>query len=306
MRVVSPLRFASPVRLGSLMANAFSAGQDQSIAAVLADVDGTLLSTDTVLTARTIDIVTRLRDGGVVFCVTTDRPPRGLRMFVELLDLTVAIAGFNGGVIARPDLSVIDERPLPVDIPPHVIDIMRAHRLDAWVYTASHWFVTDPYGVRVERETARVKFSPIVLPNYDSLVHEVVKIVGVSPNHYAVERCEASIQAEFGARLTVSRSQPYHLDVTHADANIGATVRRLARYLKVSPRRIATIGGQMNDTLMFGESGLSIALGSASAEVQQQATFVTTSSGQEGLANAVEDFVLPRIRMSKALPLRAS
>jgi hydroxymethylpyrimidine pyrophosphatase-like HAD family hydrolase len=43
---------------------------------------------------------------------------------------------------------------------------------------------------------------------------------------------------------------------------------------------------------MFKQSGLSIAMGSASADVQRAATFVTTSNTEEGFARAMEQFVL--------------
>jgi Cof subfamily protein (haloacid dehalogenase superfamily) len=271
-----------------------SATTDEPIAALLADVDGTLITKEKVLTARTLDAVKRLRDRGVVFCITSGRPPRGLRMFVEPLELTIAMAAFNGGVIVRPDLSVIDEKPLPVDIPTQVIDTIRAHGLEAWVYSPTEWYVTDATGTRVDRETTTVQFRPVVVPDYDAVLHEVIKIVGVSTDYAAVARCEAALQSEFGRRVTAMRSQPYYLDVTHPEANKGAIVQRLARYLKVSPRRVATIGDQMNDTLMFKESGLSIAMGNASADVQRQANFVTTSFGEEGFAHAVDHFVLPR------------
>jgi Cof subfamily protein (haloacid dehalogenase superfamily) len=281
------------------MANEPSAGPDEPIVALLADVDGTLITKEKVLTARTIEAVKRLRDRGVVFCITSGRPPRGLRMFVEPLELTIAMAAFNGGVIVRPDLSVIDEKPLPVEIPAQVIDIIHAHGLEAWVYTPTNWYVTDAQGTRVDRETRTVQFPPVVVANYDAFLHEVIKIVGVSNDYPAVARCEANIQAEFAGRVTAARSQPYYLDITHPEANKGAIVERLARYLKVLPRRVATIGDQMNDTLMFKASGLSIAMGNASPEVQRHATFVTTSSGDEGFANAVDRFILPRTSVSK-------
>jgi len=278
-----------------------SARSEEPIAALLADVDGTLITKEKVLTERAVDAVKRLRERGVVFCVTSGRPPRGLRMFVEPLELTIAMAAFNGGVIVRPDLSVIDEKPLPVDIPTQVIDTIRANGLEAWVYSPTEWYVMDAQGTRVDRETSTVQFPPVVVPDYDAVLHEVIKIVGVSTDYDAVARCEAKVQAEFGTRVTAARSQPYYLDVTHPDANKGAVVHRLARYLKVSPRRVATIGDQLNDTLMFKESGLSIAMGNASAEVQKHATFVTTSFGEEGFANAVERFILPRTQLSKTM-----
>ena len=65
-----------------------------------------------------------------------------------------------------------------------------------------------------------------------------------------------------------------------------------ARY-DIAPAAIATIGDMPNDVLMFAHSGLSIAMGNASAEVQRAARRVTTANDDEGFANAVERFVLP-------------
>jgi Cof subfamily protein (haloacid dehalogenase superfamily) len=216
-------------------------------------------------------------------------------MFVEPLELTIAMAAFNGGIIVRPDLSVIDQRLLPPDIAPRVIETLRAHELDVWVFGAIDWYVRNPKATRVDRETSTIQRAPVVVEDFEGLLDSAIKIVGVSHDLEAVARCEQRLQEEHGSRVSAARSQPYYLDVTHPDANKGAVVERLARYLKVPPARIATIGDQPNDVLMFKKSGLSIAMGNASSEVQRQARFVTTSHGDEGFANAVERFVLPRI-----------
>ena len=55
---------------------------------------------------------------------------------------------------------------------------------------------------------------------------------------------------------------------------------------------IATIGDLPNDVLMFEKSGISIAMGQASPEVQRAATYVTASNEEEGFAKAMERFVL--------------
>ncbi len=47
-----------------------------------------------------------------------------------------------------------------------------------------------------------------------------------------------------------------------------------------------------NDVLMFKKSGLSIAMGNASLEVQRQARFVSSSNEEGGFAKAMEAFVL--------------
>lgn len=277
------------------MQTEISKSRSDSIVALLADVDGTLITKEKVLTPRTVEAVRRLRERGAFFCVTSGRPPRGLRMFVEPLELTVAMAAFNGGIIVRPNLSVIDEKKLPRDAVPRVIDELRAHGLDVWIFGAEEWYVMNPQGYRVDREASNVQFSPTVVSSHDEVLDEAIKVVGVSADHEAVARCENAVQEKLGTRVSAARSQPYYLDVTHPDANKGAVVQRLARYLKVPASRIATIGDQSNDVLMFKESGLSIAMGNASAEVQREADFVTSSYGDEGFANAVERFVMARI-----------
>jgi hypothetical protein len=42
------------------------------------------------------------------------------------------------------DLTVVDERVVPADVAPAVVEAMREHGLDVWVYHATDWYVTDP------------------------------------------------------------------------------------------------------------------------------------------------------------------
>jgi hydroxymethylpyrimidine pyrophosphatase-like HAD family hydrolase len=53
-----------------------------------------------------------------------------------------------------------------------------------------------------------------------------------------------------------------------------------------------------NDVLMFKKSGMSIAMGNASKEVQAEANFVTASNEDEGFARAIERFVLNQTSIS--------
>jgi Cof subfamily protein (haloacid dehalogenase superfamily) len=265
----------------------------RTIAAVLADVDGTLVTRDKVLTPRAIRAVRQLQERGVLFAVTSGRPPRGLRMLVEPLGMRVPMAAFNGGSIVLPDLTVVDERVVPADVAPAVVEAMREHGLDVWVYHATDWYVTDPDAPHVRRESGAVRFSPTVVPGFDGLLDRAVKIVGVSDDHDVVARCEAGVQQRFASTVSAVRSQPYYLDVTHPQANKGVVVERLSRYFNVPMQQIATLGDQANDVLMFRRSGVSIAMGNAGEEVQRQATHVTASNAEEGFATAIERFVLP-------------
>jgi Cof subfamily protein (haloacid dehalogenase superfamily) len=268
--------------------------ENQPIAAVLADVDGTLVTRDKVLTPRAIAAVKRLQELGVLFAITSGRPPRGLRMLIEPLGMHVPMAAFNGGIIVLPDMTIVDERTVPADVAPAVIDTIRGHGLYAWIYRGAEWYVTDPRAPHADREARTTQFDPVVVPTYDGLLDRAVKIVGVSDDHDLVAACESAVQKEFGEHVAASRSQPHYLDVTHPTAHKGVVVERLSHYFKIPLDQIATVGDQPNDTLMFRRSGVSIAMGNASQEVQQQATYVTASNEDDGFAKAIEAIVLPR------------
>jgi Cof subfamily protein (haloacid dehalogenase superfamily) len=267
----------------------------QKIAAVLADVDGTLVTKEKVLTPRAVRAVKRLQELGVLFAITSGRPPGGMRMLVEPLGMKIPMAAFNGGMIILPDMTIVDERTIPADVAPAVIEAMRAHGLYVWIYRSADWYVTDAHGPRVDREASTVQFSPTVVPTYDGLLDRVVKIVGNSDDHDLVAKCEEAVQKHFGEQVSAARSQPYYLDVTHPTANKGIVIERLSNYFKIPLEQVATLGDQPNDVLMFKKSGLSIAMANASEEVQNQATYVTDSHNDEGFAKAIEGFILPRV-----------
>ena len=272
--------------------NAQSTSTRGPIRLVVADVDGTLVTHDKVLTDRAIAAVSRLHDTNVAFAVTSGRPPRGMSMINDALHLTAPVSAFNGGVVVKPDFSVIASHLLSGEIASEAIRLIRALGLDAWLYTDTDWFVVKASAPHVDREQWTVKFPPVVTADFDEHLQRVVKVVGVSDDHDAVAECEKKMQGWGGQRISAERSQPYYLDVTHPNATKGYVVLMLSEMLGIPPDQIATIGDMPNDVLMFEQSGMSIAMGNASTEVQRAATCVTTSSDDERFANAMEQFVL--------------
>jgi hypothetical protein len=259
---------------------------------MISDVDGTLVTQDKVLTDASRMAVVKLRNAGIEFAITSGRPPRGMAMLVEPLALTTPIAAFNGGLFVKPDMSVIQQQTLDPAVAPAVVQTLAQRGLSVWVYSGSDWLVQDRHGPHVDHEEWTVKFAPTVVSSFDGHLNEAAKIVGVSDDYNLVAACEAEARHQFGDHASVARSQPYYLDVTHPNANKGSVVKYLSATLKIPTEQIATIGDMPNDVLMFALSGLSIAMGNASAEVQRAARRVTTSNQQEGFANAVERFIL--------------
>jgi Cof subfamily protein (haloacid dehalogenase superfamily) len=260
---------------------------------LLADVDGTLVTQQKELTDRAIAAVRKLHEADVIFAITSGRPPRGMAMLIDPLDLRTPIAAFNGGLIVDRDMNVIEQRVLPEDLVVPVTKLMESFSLDVWLYSGADWWVPKADGPHVDREAWTVKFEPKIMKDgVNGLTKDVAKLVGVSDDHDAVAKAAIAAHDKFGDHVTAAASQPYYLDVTHPRANKGDVARYLADRYQLDPDDIATIGDQPNDVLMFAHSGLSIAMGNATPEVKRAARRVTTSNEDEGFANAVERFIL--------------
>jgi Cof subfamily protein (haloacid dehalogenase superfamily) len=258
---------------------------------VLADVDGTLVTQEKVLTDRAVAAVEQLREAGIEFAVTSGRPPRGMSMLIEPLALTTPIAAFNGGLIVRRDMSVVEQKTISEDLLSPTIELLADQGLDVWLYSGADWLVRDPKAPHVDRESKTVQFDPKVVQSFDG-VTDVAKIVGVSDDHDLVANSTEQVREQFGERVSAAQSQPYYLDVTHPQANKGEVVTYLSAHLGIPAEQFATIGDMPNDILMFARSGLSIAMGNAGPEVHRAARRVTASNEDEGFAKAIERVVL--------------
>lgn len=259
---------------------------------VVADVDGTLLTPGKILTARARDAVRRLLEAGIAFTITSGRPPRGMKALIGELELRIPLVAFNGGLVVRPDLSVLRECLVSRRAARSAVEILTAHGLDVWVYGGDRWYVLSRHGPHVEHEEGTVRFPPTVVSTYDRLLGRVAKIVGVSDDAVAMADCLAEVRRRLGDAVSATLSQPYYLDVTHPAANKGEALRVLSTLLTIPPAEIVTVGDMPNDVLMFGRSGMSIAMGQSSDVVKVAATFVTASNEEEGFALAMERYVL--------------
>jgi HAD superfamily hydrolase (TIGR01484 family) len=239
---------------------------------VLADVDGTLVTHEKVLTPRAIASVQALAGAGVAFAITSGRPPRGMQMFVEPLKLTNPLAAFNGGRFVRPDLSLVEQHVLSRGTVEPILAMIKAHQLDAWIYRGNDWFVRERHTPHFDREEWTVKFPPTVVPDFAAQMDEVVKIVGISDDLDAVARCEGDILRQF--------SPDVHCKKTTPGRDQPSSVFAARRSLTTS---MSPIHGQ---TRARSFSGWPRCLRSNRAKSTQSATCSTTSRCSKSLASA--------------------
>jgi len=99
-----------------------------------------------------------------------------------------------------------------------------------------------------------------------------------------------------GEAATVVRSQPYYLDVTAPHGNKGDGVTALAQAYGVSLDEVAVMGDQNNDLAMFKVAAFSVAMGQAPDNVRAAASVTAASNEDDGVADAIDRLILPRLQ----------
>ncbi|HUX04931.1 MAG TPA: Cof-type HAD-IIB family hydrolase [Acidimicrobiales bacterium] len=263
-----------------------------AIRLLVADVDGTIVTSSKELTDATIAVAQELREAGVALALTSGRPPRGMAALIEPLGLTTPLAAFNGALITTPDLAVISQLAIAELLVPRGVDVLTHAGLDVWLYQGGDWFVRNLESPHVVREARTVAFEPVVVDDFTHLTRNVVKLVGVSDDRAIMERARGAVHRHFADQLAAAASQPYYLDVTNRRANKGSVVDFFCVHFGLRRDQIAVIGDMATDVAMFERAGLAIAMGNANAAVQHAADKVTLSNDREGFAFAVRTYVL--------------
>lgn len=258
------------------------------IALVVSDVDGTLVTSEKMLTDATLSAVRRLGDAGIGFTIVSSRPTIGMRFLIDPLEITLPVGSFNGSSIVDPQLNPIEQHLVAATVAQAALDILDEFGVDSWLFTNQLWLTRNGDGEYVPNEVRAIRAEPTVVGDFAPYLTDACKIVGASSDAALLQRCEAAMQTALGAKATAVRSQSYYLDVTPPGRDKGTFVQAMAKCQGIPTDAIAVIGDMENDLPMFRSSGLSFAMGNAADDIQKMATHVTASNEDEGFAKAIE------------------
>ena len=260
---------------------------------LVSDIDGTLVTKDKELTAQVRAAAERLVQNGVQLVLVSSRPPHGVSLFADVLELRTPRAAFNGGVFTSASGEVLRAELMDEDAAREALDYLQSQGIAPWLFTTDEWLLTDPDGDYVGWEQRTVRMEYRVVKDLAEYAGRAGKIMAASKDFVKLRACEEALQRRLHGRAAAHRSQDYYLDITHPRANKGEAVREAARLLGVDLAETACIGDMPNDLPMFDVAAFRIAMGNAPADMQARADYVAASNQDSGWAQAVQDYILP-------------
>lgn len=259
---------------------------------VAVDLDDTLLDEKQLLTQRTIKVVRQAMARGITVTIATGRMYSSTLPFALQLGLTAPLITYNGALIRSHETDeVLLHQPVPVDLARNVAELFRERGWHLQKYVNDRLLVE-----KLEENSlfyanyAKVEAFPVGEAFYRMDEAPTKMLAMASPDKLVF--MQAVLQERFGDRLYVAPSKATYLEIINPLANKGTALAFLSKRMGIEKEAVMAIGDSMNDIDMIAYAGCGIAMGNANAVVKQAADAVTFSNVDDGVAAALEKYVL--------------
>ena len=275
---------------------------ERKIQLVAIDLDGTLLNRQKKITPRNLRALEAVRQKGILIVPVTGRPWAGIPPEVMALPGIRYTVTSNGATIRdHVEKKVLLEHHLDMDL-----------SLDILARTAHFDMVREVcrdgigYMEQGDFDILRARYEGTAMLDYLLATRRVVP--GTLPDFIR----EAGVPVEELYFLTNSRESkvelrsfltgtpgigfanpfPNDLEVMSDGIDKGVGLRWLTDYLNIPLSETMAIGDEGSDLPMLEEAGLSVAMANGASFVRKAADFVTASCDEDGVAIALEKYLL--------------
>ena len=278
----------------------------KDIKLVALDLDGTLFDNSSRISERNLTAIRSNTDKGIHVVISTGRPFEGIPFDqIKGTGINYAITANGSGIYEISTGKCLYENAMDEELVTPILNFLltRDIHMDAFIggkgYTPVQCVetaqkLTVPSSIKNYIITTRTRLDNIL-----QFIHEnQLKVQKMTLNFYPaadgtlIDRETVRKFLVSNPSITTVCGGYNNLEFTRADANKGVGLRKLAEILGVNPDATMAIGDTENDLAIIEAAGIGVAMGNATDAVKARADYVTTTNTKDGVAAAIEHFIL--------------
>lgn len=279
---------------------------DRPIRLIAVDIDGTLCGRDHEIRPAVLAALAAARSQGIPILVATGRMYCSALRFHTAVGSTLPLIAYQGALIRDPATGhTHQDLTLDRTVVLELLDHLEAG--DHRDHLSLHLYAGDRLHLRhlTPASTAylhRTRVTPEIVGDFRTLLAQQpdlspTKLLALCPDGTLAQTLLTELRQRYPSdRLYLTNSVDIFVEMAHPQVNKGNALRYVAEDLLDIPLdQVLAIGDNFNDWELIQIAGIGVAMGNAPTEVQAIATWVAPSVAEDGVAAAIETFVLPSI-----------
>ncbi|MGH9835521.1 MAG: Cof-type HAD-IIB family hydrolase [Blastocatellia bacterium] len=268
------------------------------------DIDGTLLTPRGELTPRNSAAINRARQLGVLVVLVTGRRFNSARELVQRLELDIPLVSHNGALTKNIEtLETLDFHPLDTAIAHAIIGVGREFGADMICCDDPQGLGTmviegvSPDNKSLHRYMEKYRDSVVEVPDLLEYVDHAPIQMMFSGRCDPMEEFAENLRAAMGGRIQLFKTRYRSADLTILDAlsdkaSKGASLETVAQRHGVAREEVMAVGDNHNDLTMLRYASLGVVMANAEDELKQIGFETTSSNEEDGVAEAIEKYIL--------------
>lgn len=275
--------------------------KNNEISLVATDLDGTLLLQNKHISKRTYDVLKKANENGVHVVIATGRSFSALPESIFKIDGMRYVVTSNGAnIIDLKDNEVIYKNCIDAAQIPKIINFLKGRPYILEVFTGGKAYMPKSDYDRFKTRT--IDFRPI-----EYVLHTRIPVDNIF--EFTQKNCSSieNININFDRlsdkpkvhkellkfdNITVTTSFDFNLEIGGNTTSKGDALNFLTQMLGLTSKNVLSIGDNPNDSSMLGFSEIAVAVENAHEDIIKLADHITSSNDEDGVAKAVEKFVL--------------
>lgn len=260
------------------------------------DLDGTLTSSQKQVSPGNRAAIRKAQEAGCDIILASGRPVLGIQKVADALDLHTYggyILAYNGGQIidCRSGKDLV-KRTIPHTYYHDICECGHRFPINVLTYNSEGVIAESDSAEYVRLEGYNNSIPVIKVESLEKAIKgDVVKFMAVGEPDDLKPAFEY-MKELFAGKLNVFFSEPYFLEITPPGIDKAASLENLLKILGVAREELIACGDGLNDIPMLEYAGFSVAMGNAYEETKELADVVVASNDEDGVAEAIERFIL--------------
>ena len=278
----------------------------KDIKLVALDLDGTLFDNSSRISERNLTAIRSITDKGIHVVISTGRPFEGIPFDqIKGTGINYAITANGSGIYEISTGKCLYENAMDEELVTPILNFLLTRDIHMDAFIGGKGYTPVQCVETAQKLTVPSSIKNYIIPtrtrldNILQFIHEnQLKVQKMTLNFYPaadgtlIDRETVRKFLVSNPSITTVCGGYNNLEFTRADANKGVGLRKLAEILGVNPDATMAIGDTENDLAIIEAAGIGVAMGNATDAVKARADYVTTTNTKDGVAAAIEHFIL--------------